>query len=89
MGSKNAPITMEVFEDFQCPACRNFYETTLKQVIDNYVNTGKVYLIHRDFPLEMHPYARSGRAFCQCCRRARPISRSSSELCSTRRINGP
>jgi protein-disulfide isomerase len=58
LGSKSAPITMEVFEDFQCPACGNFYETSLKLFIDNYVNTGKVYLIHRDFPLDMHPYAR-------------------------------
>jgi protein-disulfide isomerase len=58
LGSKGAPVTMEVFEDFQCPACGHFYETSLKQVIDNYVTTGKVYLIHRDFPLEMHPYAR-------------------------------
>jgi protein-disulfide isomerase len=57
LGSKNAPITIEVFEDFQCPACRNFYETSLKQVIDNYVTPGKVYLIHRDFPLDMHPYS--------------------------------
>ena len=58
IGSKNAPITIEVFSDYECPACRNFYETSLKQVIDNYVNTGKVYLLHRDFPLPMHPYAR-------------------------------
>jgi protein-disulfide isomerase len=58
LGSKSAPVTMEVFEDFQCPACGNFYETSLKQVIDNYVNTGKVYLVHRDFPLDMHMYAR-------------------------------
>jgi protein-disulfide isomerase len=57
LGSKSAPITIEVFEDFQCPACRNFYETSLKQLIDDYVVPGKVYLIHRDFPLEMHPYA--------------------------------
>jgi protein-disulfide isomerase len=57
LGSKNAPITIEVFEDFQCPACRNFYETSLKQVIDDYVVPGKVYLIHRDFPLDMHPYS--------------------------------
>ena len=57
LGSKTAPITIEVFEDFQCPACRNFYETSLKQVIDNYVTPGKVYLIHRDFPLDMHPYS--------------------------------
>jgi protein-disulfide isomerase len=58
LGSKNAPVTIEVFEDFQCPACRNFFETSLKQVVENYVNSGKVYLIHRDFPLEMHPYSR-------------------------------
>ena len=35
LGSKSAPITMEIFEDFQCPACGNFYQTSLKQVIDN------------------------------------------------------
>src|SRR5712664_585104 len=58
LGSKSAPITIEVFEDFQCPACRNFFETTVKQLIDDYVVPGKVYLIHRDFPLEMHPYSR-------------------------------
>lgn len=49
---------MEVFGDFQCPACRTFFETTVKKVIDDYVTPGKVYLVHRDFPLEMHPYAR-------------------------------
>jgi len=58
IGSPSAPITMEVFGDFQCPACRAFFETTVKQVIDDYVVPGKVYLVHRDFPLEMHPYAR-------------------------------
>jgi protein-disulfide isomerase len=63
LGSKSAPITMEVFSDFQCPACRNFYQTTLKQLIDNYVNTGKVYLIHRDFPLDMHPYSHQAARF--------------------------
>jgi protein-disulfide isomerase len=58
IGNPSAPITMEVFGDFQCPACRGFFETTVKQAIDDYVIPGKVYLIHRDFPLEMHPYAR-------------------------------
>ena len=43
LGSKNAPITMEVFEDFQCPACGHFYETSLKQVIDDYVNNGNFF----------------------------------------------
>jgi protein-disulfide isomerase len=54
---------VEVFSDFECPACQNFYETSFKQVIDNYVNTGKVYYIHRDFPLEMHHYSRQAARF--------------------------
>jgi len=58
IGNPHAPITMEVFGDFQCPACRGFFEGTVKQVIDDYVIPGKVYLVHHDFPLDMHPYAR-------------------------------
>lgn len=57
-GSKSAPITMEVFSDFQCPACKQLFKTTNQQLMDNYVNTGKVYLVHRDFPLPMHAYSR-------------------------------
>jgi Thioredoxin len=58
-GNKNAPITMEVFSDYQCPSCRAFYEQTLKPLLgpDGYVAAGKVYLVHRDFPLEMHAYS--------------------------------
>jgi len=62
-GVKSAPITMEVFGDFQCPACRQFFEATTKQVINDYVIPGKVYLVHRDFPLEMHPFARQAARF--------------------------
>src|SRR4029077_11674339 len=53
---KNAPITMEVFSDYQCPSCGALYEQTLRPMINDYVATGKVYLIHRDFPLPMHTY---------------------------------
>src|SRR5712691_7945239 len=57
-GSKNAPVTMEVFSDYQCPACKTLFTTTNRQLMDNYVSTGKVYLIHRDFPLPMHAHSR-------------------------------
>jgi protein-disulfide isomerase len=57
-GSKSAPIIMEVFSDYQCPACKTLFITTDRLVVDNYVNTGKVYLIHRDYPLPMHAYSR-------------------------------
>ncbi|HEX8878809.1 MAG TPA: thioredoxin domain-containing protein, partial [Candidatus Acidoferrum sp.] len=57
-GSKNAPVVMEVFSDYQCPACKALYTNTNRSLMDNYVTTGKVYLIHRDFPLPMHAYSR-------------------------------
>jgi protein-disulfide isomerase len=58
LGSPTAPITLEIFSDYQCPACREMYLATTRQIINNYVSTGKVYLVHRDFPLAMHPYSR-------------------------------
>jgi len=57
-GSKTAPVVMEIFSDFQCPACKTLYNATNSKLMDNYVNVGKVYLIHRDFPLSMHAYSR-------------------------------
>jgi protein-disulfide isomerase len=58
IGSKYAPIHMEVFSDYQCPACRDMYLGTLRPLIENYVNTGKVYLVHRDMPLPTHAHSR-------------------------------
>jgi protein-disulfide isomerase len=55
-GSPNAPIKMEVFTDYECPSCRNLYENTLRDMINDYVAAGKVYLVHHDFPLPMHRY---------------------------------
>lgn len=56
IGSKSAPITMEVFSDYECPSCRALYEQTLRPMINEYVAAGKVYIVHRDFPLPMHKY---------------------------------
>jgi protein-disulfide isomerase len=58
MGSKDAPITIEVFSDYQCPQCRNFYLETARQLMQTYIPAGKVYYVHRDFPLSMHSHSR-------------------------------
>jgi len=57
-GSPTAPITCEVYTDYQCPHCAKFYTETVPQLMADYVKTGKVRFIHRDFPLPQHPYAR-------------------------------
>jgi len=55
-GSSSAPIKMEIFSDYECPSCRALYEQTLRPMINDYVASGKVYLVHRDFPLASHKY---------------------------------
>ncbi len=65
VGVFTAPITIEVFSDFQCPSCKMLYEQTLRPLKDDYIDTGKVYLVHRDFPLPQHQHARE--AACYAC----------------------
>lgn len=62
LGSKSAPIVMEVYSDYMCPACRNLYEQTLRSMINDYVASGKVYLVHRDFPLAIPAHVYSYQA---------------------------
>ena len=62
-GSKTAPVVVEIYSDFQCPACKQLFLNTTQKVLDNYVNTGKIYLVHRDFPLPMHAYSRVAASY--------------------------
>ena len=50
MGDPNAPVRIDVFEDFQCPACQYYSENVEKQVIDNLISTGKVYYVFHNYP---------------------------------------
>ena len=62
-GSKTAPVVVEIYSDFQCPACKQLFLNTTQKVMDNYVNTGKIFLVHRDFPLPMHAYSRVAASY--------------------------
>jgi protein-disulfide isomerase len=64
-GSKSATVTMEIFSDFQCPACKKLFTDTMQKVMENYVTTGKVFLVHRDFPLPMHAYSRVAASYAR------------------------
>lgn len=50
-GSEEAPVLLEEYADFQCPACGMVGTLTLPQIIDDYVETGKVRFVFFDFPL--------------------------------------
>jgi protein-disulfide isomerase len=50
LGDTTAPVTMQEWADFQCPACRAYTQTVEPQVIAAYVASGKVHIIFHDFP---------------------------------------
>ena len=49
VGSPNAPVTMAYWFDYQCPFCRRFEEDAMTQLIKDYVQTGKVKVVFKDF----------------------------------------
>ena len=63
MGTPNAPITVEVFSDFECPACKAFHEQVLPRLMADYVISGKVFLANFEFPLAMHAHSREAAAY--------------------------
>jgi protein-disulfide isomerase len=75
LGRKSAPIVMDVFSDYQCPACRELYINTVRPVIENYVLSGKVLLVHRDFPLppNVHQHSRDAARYANAGARLRKL----------------
>lgn len=68
-GSANSPIQIEVFSDFQCSACREFYLGTIRQILQEYSSKDKVRVIYHEFPLEMHKYARDAARYSEAAAR--------------------
>ena len=49
LGNENAPLTMIEFGDYQCTFCNKFFHVTEESIITNYVETGKVKILFKDF----------------------------------------
>lgn len=68
MGKKDAPVTIVLYEDMQCPFCKRFETNTLPKIVENYVKTGKVRLVWKDFPIPQldHNWAEPAAAAAEC-----------------------
>jgi len=67
LGNPNAKVTIVEFSDFQCPFCRQFFVDTFSQLKQKYIDTGKVRLIYRNFPLtQIHPAAQPAALAGEC-----------------------
>jgi protein-disulfide isomerase len=51
LGSPDAPITMYEFSDFGCPSCRQFALFTFPTLKEEYIDTGKVRFVYKDYPI--------------------------------------
>lgn len=68
LGDPNAPVTVLVYSDLECPFCRRFHEDTLKPMMEEYGKLGKVKLVYRHFPLpaSLHPNALNYALASEC-----------------------
>lgn len=49
IGKKDAPLTLAYWFDFQCPFCKRFETDTMPNLVEKYVNTGKLRIVFKDF----------------------------------------
>ena len=69
LGDENAPVEIIEFSDYQCPFCRKFWTETLPLIKSEYIDTGKVKFVYRDFPLtSIHPAAQPAAEAAECVR---------------------
>lgn len=66
MGREDAPLTMVEFTDLQCPFCRQYASTSFEEIKKNWIDTGKLRYISRDFPLDFHPEALPAARAARC-----------------------
>jgi protein-disulfide isomerase len=66
LGSKEAPLTVVEFTDYQCPFCQRFHTTSFGDLKKNYIDTGKVRFYSRDLPLDFHPNAMRAAQAARC-----------------------
>jgi len=66
LGNPNAELTMIIFTDTECPFCKNFH-ATLKQLIEDYGKSGKIFFVLRHFPLDsLHSKSRKEAEATEC-----------------------
>jgi len=70
LGNKDAKVTIIEFSDYQCPFCERFWSQTLPLIKSEYIDTGKVKFVFRDFPLtSIHPQAQKAAEATECVKK--------------------
>lgn len=65
LGSADAPVTIVEFGDYQCPFCGKFFTQIEPKLRDEYIKTGKVKMVYRDFAF-LGPESQGSALASQC-----------------------
>lgn len=66
-GDPKAPVTLIEYSDYLCPFCKRHFDETLPGLMQDYVRSGKVQYVFRDFPIaSLHPNAPQGHVAAWC-----------------------
>jgi protein-disulfide isomerase len=66
LGKEDAPLVLVEYTDYQCPFCQRFHNDAFAQIKTNYIDTGKIRFVTRDFPLSFHENAMRGAVAARC-----------------------
>jgi protein-disulfide isomerase len=66
LGAADAPLTMVEFIDLQCPYCKQYSTETFAQIRRQWIDSGRLNYIVRDFPLAMHAQAMNAARTSRC-----------------------
>ena len=64
LGPANAPVTITEFASMTCPHCAAFNESVFPKIKSEYIDTGKIRYVFREFPLDIKAAAGSMLARC-------------------------
>ncbi len=67
IGDADAKVTLTEYSDLECPFCKRFYNDAYKQIKTEYIDTGKVKIVFKHFPLtNIHPNAMPAAIAVEC-----------------------
>jgi protein-disulfide isomerase len=66
-GPPQSPVRIEVYSDFECPYCRDFYLTVIREILQNY--SDKVCIVYHEFPLSAHRFSQEAARYSEAASR--------------------
>jgi len=66
LGNRKAKVAIVEFSDYECPFCARFHSEAYEKLKKDFIDTGKVFFVHKDFPLPFHHDAMPAAIASRC-----------------------